>query len=109
VQREGKEVRISAQLIDARTDRPIWAHTYVRDMTSVLALQGEVAQAIADEISINVTPQEQARLARSRPIDPGAQDLYLHGMLQLDADDCKNAVVYFHEALAKNPNYAQAH
>jgi TolB-like protein len=109
VQREGSQVRISAQLIDARADRPIWAHTYVRDMTSVLALQGEVAQAIADEISINLTPQEQARLARDRPIDPKAQDSYLRGMLELDADDCKSATVYFKEALDKNPNYAQAH
>jgi TolB-like protein/Flp pilus assembly protein TadD len=109
IQREGNQVRISAQLIDARTDRPIWAHTYVRDMTSVLALQGEVAQAIADEISINVTPQEQARLARRRPIDPEAQDMYLHGMLRVDADDCKSAVDYFNQAVAKNPNYAQAH
>jgi TolB-like protein/tetratricopeptide (TPR) repeat protein len=109
VQREGKQVRISAQLIDARTDRQIWAHTYVRDMTSVLALQGEVAQAIADEISTNVTPQEQARLARLRPIDPEAQDLYLHGMLKLDADDCQEALQLFQKAIDKNPNYAQAH
>jgi len=109
VLREGNQVRISTQLIDARTDRPIWAHTYVRDLTSVLAWQGEVAQAIADEISIKVTPQEQARLARPRPIDPIAQDLYLHGMIQLDADDCKSAVDYFRQALDKNPNYAQAH
>jgi len=109
VLREGNQVRISAQLIDARTDRPIWAHTYVRDMTSVLVLQGEVAQAIADEISINVTPQEQARLARRRPIDPEAQELYLHGMLQLDADDCKSAIQYFDQAVSKNQNYAQAH
>ena len=109
VLREGNQVRISAQLIDARTDRPIWAHTYIRDLTSVLALQGEVAQAIAEEISIKMTPQEQARLSRQRPIDPEAQDLYLHGMLQLDADDCRSAVDYFHKALIKNPNYAQAH
>jgi tetratricopeptide (TPR) repeat protein len=109
VLREGNQVRISAQLIDARTDRPTWAHTYVRDMTSVLAWQGEVAQAIAEEISITVTPQEQARLTRRRPIDPEAQDLYLHGILQLNADDCKSAIDYFHEALDKNPNYAQAH
>jgi tetratricopeptide (TPR) repeat protein len=109
VQREGNQVRISAQLIDARTDRPIWAHTYVRDMTSVLGLQGEVAQAIADEISTKVTPQEQARLARVRPINPEAQDFYLHGMLQLDADDCKSAIDNFNQAVARNPNYAQAH
>jgi len=109
VLREGSQVRISAQLIDAKTDRPVWAHEYVRDMTSVVALQGEVAQAIADEIRITMTPQEQARLARSRPIDPEAQDLYLHGILQLEADDCGSAIGYFQKALAKNPNYAQAH
>jgi tetratricopeptide (TPR) repeat protein len=109
VLRDGNEVRISVQLIDARNDRPIWAHTYARDLTGVLAWQGEVAQAIADQISINVTPQEQARLARNRPIDPEAQDLYLRGILQLDADDCRSAADYFNKALEKNPNYAQAH
>jgi TolB-like protein/Flp pilus assembly protein TadD len=109
VLRDGNEVRISVQLIDARNDRPIWAHTYARDLTGVLAWQGEVAQAIADQISINVTPQEQARLARSRPVDPDAQDLYLRGILQLDADDCGSAVDYFEKAVGKNPNYAQAH
>ena len=109
VLRAGNKVQISAQLIDARTDRPIWAHTYERDFTSGLAWQGEVAQAIADEISINVTPQEQARLARNRPIDPEAQDLYLRGLLQLEADDCKSAVEYFNRAIDKNPSYAQAH
>jgi TolB-like protein/Flp pilus assembly protein TadD len=109
VLREGNELRISVQLIDARNDRPIWAHTYARDLTGVLAWQGEVAQAIADQISINVTPQEQARLARNRPVDPEAQDLYLRGILRLDADDCKSAVDYFNKALEKNPNYAQAH
>src|SRR5580658_7558455 len=109
VLREGNQVRISAQLIDARTDRPIWAHTYVRDLSSNLAWQGEVAQAIADEISTDVTPQEQARLARRRPIDPQAQDFYLHGLIQLDADDCESAIDYFQRALVKNPNYAEAH
>jgi TolB-like protein/Flp pilus assembly protein TadD len=109
VLRAGNKVQISAQLIDARSDRPIWARTYERDFTSGLAWQGEVAQAIADEISINVTPQEQARLARNRPIDPEAQDLYLRGLLQLEADDCKSAVEYFNKAIDKNPNYAQAH
>jgi len=109
VLRAGNQVQISAQLIDARTDRPVWAHTYVQDFTNGLAWQGEVEQAIADEISIHVTPQEQARLARNRPIDPEAQDFFLRGLLQLDADDCKSAVDYFNKAINKNPNYAQAH
>jgi TolB-like protein len=109
VLREGNQVRITAQLIDARTDRHLWAHTYVRDMTSVLALQGEVAQAIADEVSINVTPQEQARLARARPVNTEAQDIYLQGMLSLNAGDFKNAMAYFQRAVDKDPNSAQAH
>jgi TolB-like protein/Flp pilus assembly protein TadD len=109
VLRAGNKVQISAQLVDARSDRPIWARTYERDFTSGLAWQGEVAQAIADEISIHVTPQEQARLARNRPIDPEAQDMYLRGLLQLEVDDCKSAVGYFNKAIDKNPNYAQAH
>jgi TolB-like protein len=109
IQREGNQVRISAQLIDATTDRPIWAHTYVRDMTSVLALQGEVAQTIAEEISSNVTPQEHARLLRERPIDLEAQDLYLHGILLRTDDDCKDAIEYFNRAIDKDPGYSQAH
>jgi len=109
VLRDGSQVRISAQLIDARTDRPIWAHTYVRDLTSARTWQGEVAQAIAEEIRTNVTPQEQARLARDRHLDPEAQDLYLHGLLLREGDDCTNAVDYFNRAIAKNPGYAEAH
>jgi TolB-like protein/Tfp pilus assembly protein PilF len=109
VLRDGNQVRISAQLIDARTDRPIWAQTYTQDLTSVLAWQGEVAQAIAEEISIKVTPQEQARLAGKGPVNPEAQDFYLHGILLRDADNCKDAFAYFHRAIQKDPGYAQAH
>jgi TolB-like protein/Tfp pilus assembly protein PilF len=109
VQHEGNRVRISVQLIDARSDRPVWAHTYLRDASNVLALQGEMAQTIAEEISTNVTPQEQARLARLRPVDPLAQDLYLHGILLREAGDCRGAVDYFNRAIAKSPAYAQAH
>jgi TolB-like protein/Flp pilus assembly protein TadD len=109
VLREGNRVRISVQLIDAKTDRPVLAHTYVRDLTGVLAWQGEVAQAIVEEISLKVTPQEQARLARNRPIDPEAQDLFLKGVLQFNADNCRDAIELFHQAAAKNPLYADPH
>src|SRR5580704_9430711 len=97
VVREGGQVRITAQLINARTDHHIWAHSYVRDLTSVLALQGEVAQAIADEISIKMTPQEQARLARARPVNSEAQDLYLQGKHLLNEGDPQKAIGYFQE------------
>jgi TolB-like protein/tetratricopeptide (TPR) repeat protein len=109
VLREGREVRITAQLIDARTDQHIWAHSYVRDLTSVLALQGEVARTIADEISIEMTPQEQARLARVRTVDPEAQQLYLQAMQCLNGGEPKDAIGYLQQAIDKDPNYAQAH
>ncbi len=109
VLRDGNEVRISVQLIDARTDRPVWASTYVQDITSVFAWQGEVAQSIAEEISTKVTPQEEARLARGQPVDPEAQDLYLHGLLLRNVSDCKGAVDDFDKAIERSSAYAQAH
>ncbi|HXB67743.1 MAG TPA: tetratricopeptide repeat protein [Candidatus Acidoferrales bacterium] len=109
VAREGNQVRITAQLIDARTDRHIWARSYTRSLTSVLALQGEVARAIADAIRIQVTPQEQTRLARARPVNADAQELYLLGKYSMNQGDPRNATVYFQKALAIDPDYAQAH
>ncbi len=107
--RDGNQVRISVQLIDARTDRPVWVSTYVQDISRVFAWQGEVAQEIAEEISTKVTPQEQARLERSRPVDPQAQDFYLHGLLLRNTSDCQRAVDAFKQAIALSPDYARAH
>jgi TolB-like protein len=109
VLREGNQVRVSVQLIDARNDRPIWAHTYVRDLSGVSSWQGEVAQAIADEVSSDVTPQQQAQLTRKSSVDPIAQDDYLRGILLRENDDCKNAIADFNRAIDKDPSYAQAH
>jgi TolB-like protein len=109
VLRDGNQVRISVQLIDVKKDRLIWAHTYVRDLNTVLAWQGEVARAIADAISVDVTPQEQALLAHKSAIDPVAQDFYLHGILLRDKDDCRSAITYFDRAIQASPGYAEAH
>ncbi|MFB0519530.1 MAG: protein kinase, partial [Acidobacteriota bacterium] len=70
----GERVRITAQLIDARMDRHLWAERYERDLRDVLTLQSELAQAIAREIKVAVTPEEKARLTRTRPIDPEAYE-----------------------------------
>jgi TolB-like protein/tetratricopeptide (TPR) repeat protein len=109
VLREGKQVRITAQLIDARTDHHLWARSYVRDLNDVLTLQAEVARTIADQIRIAVTPEERARLARPRTVDPEAQELYLQGMQALGTGNPGNAIGYFQKAIDKDPNYAQAH
>lgn len=106
--REGNQVLMNVRLIDAHSNRPIWAHTYVRDLTTALAWQGEVAEAIAKEIGLAVTPQGQARFKRNHPIDPVAQDLYLHGKYLLEAEDCTNGADYFRAALNVSFNYPQA-
>jgi len=109
VLRQGNQVRITAQLIDAKTDHHLWAHSYVRDLNDVLTLQAEVARTIADQIRIAVTPEERARLARPRTVDPEAQELYLQGMQALGTGNPGNAIGYFQRAIDKDPNYAQAY
>ena len=109
VLRDGNQVRISVQLIDARADRPVWAHTYFRDLTGVFDWQGEVAKTIAEEISTKVSPQEQARLDQRHTVDSEAQDLFLRGILLRQVDDCRSAIDYFNRAIERVPGYAEAH
>ena len=109
VLRQGNHVRITAQLIDARTDQHLWAGSYVRNLNDVLTLQDEVARTIADQIRIAVTPEERARLARPRIVDPEAQELYLLGMQALDTGNPRSGIGYFQKAIDKDPNYAQAY
>jgi serine/threonine protein kinase/Tfp pilus assembly protein PilF len=79
VMRDGTQVRITVQLIDGRTDRHLWTDSYQREMQSILALQSGVAQAIAEQIRVAVSPEERARLARSRSVNPEAYESYLKG------------------------------
>jgi TolB-like protein len=79
VLRSGDRVRVSAQLIHAPTDSHLWAESYEHDLRDVLQLQAEVAAAIAKEVEVKVTPQEQARLVRSRRVSPQAYEEYLRG------------------------------
>ena len=79
VQRTGGRVRVTAQLIHAATERHLWARDYERDVTDVLKLQGEVARAVADEIRIQLTAEERARLASARSVNPQAHEAYLLG------------------------------
>ncbi len=112
VQRVGDRVRITAQLIYAPSDTHLWAESYDRDLHDVLKLQGEVAQVIANEVKAKVTPQEQARLADKRPIDPEAHQAYLQGRYYWNKrteEDIRKAIGYFQQAINKDPNYALAY
>jgi TolB-like protein/Tfp pilus assembly protein PilF len=112
VQREGDQVRISIQLIDAATDKYLWAEQYQREYRSILALQSEVARAIVQQIKITLTPQEQVRLGSAHMVDPQAHEAYLKGRYYSNKRTEKNlkkSIEYFQQAIEKDPNYASAY
>ncbi|MBZ5543781.1 MAG: protein kinase [Acidobacteriia bacterium] len=112
VLRAGDRVRITAQLIQANPEKHLWAESYERDLRDVLALQSEVAQDITNKIQIRVTPQQQARLASARPVNPEAHELYLKGRYEWNKrteQGLEKGLQYFEDAIAKDPNYATAY
>jgi serine/threonine protein kinase/thioredoxin-like negative regulator of GroEL len=111
VQRSGRQVKISAQLIQAATDTHLWAREYGHELQDVLKLQGEVARAVADEVRIQVTAEERARLASARSVDPEAHQEYLLGRYhywKLNEEDLKRAIEHFERAILVVPDYAPA-
>jgi len=108
----GKQVRMTAKLIDARKDRHIWTNSYNRDVQNILGLQRELARSIAKEIKIAVTPEEQAQLTEASPVNPEAYQLYLKGRYvwnKRTRDDLEKALEYFGQAIEKDPNSALAY
>jgi tetratricopeptide (TPR) repeat protein len=107
--RVGDRVRITVQLIDAVTEEHLWAGRYERGLRDVLSLQNEIVTTIVREIELQLTPQEQARLARARPVNPDAYEAYLKGVShwsRLTRADMDTALRYFELALQKDPSYA---
>jgi tetratricopeptide (TPR) repeat protein len=99
-------------LVRAVPESHLWAESFERDLTDILVLQSEVARAIAREIKIVVTPEEETHLARARPIKPGTHEAYLKGRYHLETetdDGVKLAIEYFRQAVVKDPNYALAY
>ncbi|MGH9778888.1 MAG: tetratricopeptide repeat protein, partial [Candidatus Acidiferrales bacterium] len=112
VAREGDQVRITVQLIHGPTDKHLWAESYQRELRGVLALQSEVARAIAREIRVALTPDEAARLAAARPVNPEAYRHYLLGRREWDKrtrEGFEKASHHFQRAIDLDPSYAQAY
>jgi TolB-like protein/DNA-binding winged helix-turn-helix (wHTH) protein/Tfp pilus assembly protein PilF len=112
VVRSGERVRITAQLIRAPTDQHLWAESYEDDLRDTLALQNRVAHAIAEQIRIKLTPQEESALKSAKVVDPKAYEDYLRGRYfwnKRTADGLKKAVEYFNEAVAADPQNARAY
>jgi len=112
VLRSGDQVRITAQLIQVPADKHLWANSYQGNLRDTLAVQNQVARAIAEQIRIEVTPQEKAALKKEKPIDPEAHEAYLKGRYfwnQRTAAGFKNAIDFFNQAVARDPSYAAAY
>jgi len=111
VLRSGNRVRITAQLIQAETDKHLWAKSYEGDARDVLGLQRNVAQEIASEVKARLTPEEQKRLSTSRPVNPVAHDAYLKGVYLASGSegDQLKAKQYFEQAIRVDPDYAPAY
>lgn len=110
--RSGNRVQITAQMVDAREDRTLWAKTYVRDVSDVMTLQSELVRAIAGEIQVQLTPQEREHLKRARRIDPEAYETTLKANAILDyamrEEQFVHAIEQFQESVDRDPTYAPA-
>ncbi|HXX99744.1 MAG TPA: protein kinase [Candidatus Limnocylindrales bacterium] len=112
VLQSGNRVRVTARLVPASTEKPVWSEQYDRDLRDVLTLQAEVTQAIAGEIKLKLSPEESARLSVSRPVNPEAYEAYLKGRFfwyQISKTSNEEAGRYFQLALEKDPNNALAY
>jgi TolB-like protein/Flp pilus assembly protein TadD len=115
VQRAGDKVRVNVQLIDVRADTHLWAKSYDRDYKDVLRVESEVAQEIADALQANLSPNESHVLASVRTHNTEAYDLFLRGEYEfhqaessLTADAYDRADAFYRQALARDPNFAEA-
>ena len=106
VLRAGDDVRINVQLIEAAADRHLWADIFDRKLEDVLALHSDVVRAIANEVKITLTPDEETRLASARRVNPEAYEIYLKGMYHLNKftpDGTQKGLAYLNEAIEINP------
>jgi serine/threonine-protein kinase len=107
----GGRVRITVQLIEAASDRSLWARSYERELTDILTLQSEVARAIAQEVRVQVTPEEHSRLEPKGPVNPAAHVAYLQGRFlwnRWSTEAFQQSLARYREALEADPGYALA-
>ena len=112
VLRSGNRVRITTQLIDAATDRHLWAETYERNLGDILSVQAEVGRDVAEEVEVKLTARERASLTTARIVNPEAYELYLKGRYfwnRRTEEGARKSIDYFRHAIAVDPHYALAH
>jgi len=109
---DGDRVRVIVQLIDAASDQYVWADTYEREVTDIIALQNEVARSIADVIEVRLTAREEAGLAKADPVRPDSYRAYLKGMYQFRQESPeanRRGIEILEEVVRQDPTSALAH
>jgi TolB-like protein/Tfp pilus assembly protein PilF len=112
VARDGSRLKLSARLMDAKTEARLWQDTFDRDVGDALVLQGEIAEQIARKIAVELNPDEVARLQSAKKIDPEAFDAYVRGRYYLNKrtqTDFDRAIAAFSRAIDVEPTYAAAY
>jgi TolB-like protein/DNA-binding winged helix-turn-helix (wHTH) protein/Tfp pilus assembly protein PilF len=112
VARDGKRIRVTANLVQANPEKHLWAESYDRDLRNVLDMQSEIARTVADQIKITVTPAERLRLNVMQPVDPEAHELLLKGYFYFEKWNeagFKKAAEYFTQSVQKEPQNARAY
>jgi TolB-like protein/DNA-binding winged helix-turn-helix (wHTH) protein/Tfp pilus assembly protein PilF len=109
VQRSGNRVRVTAQLVRAADDRHLWAETYERDFRDILALQDDVASAIAKQVESRLGGPQPQPLPKAQTISPEAYETYLKANYYLDQFDLQKSIDYYNQAIKLDPNYAPAY
>jgi TolB-like protein len=112
VQKNGENVRITTQLIDAKTDVHLWSETYDRNISDIFSIQSEVAQNVARELKATLTSEEKRQIEKNKTNNPEAYNLYLQGRYfwnKRTKDGLNKSVEYFEKAVATDQNYALAY
>ena len=112
VRRVGNQVRITAQLIDSKTDEHLWAETYDREIEDIFAIQSDVAEQIASSLKVELSPADRERIERKPTENLTAYDYYLQGRdhyYSYNREANEQAIEFFNEALDVDPDYARAH
>ncbi|HSY64164.1 MAG TPA: winged helix-turn-helix domain-containing protein [Terriglobales bacterium] len=112
VRREGGQARISAQLIRVSDQTHLWAQNYERELNDLLEIENELGKAIARQVQVNLTPQQETDLSKMRTVNPDAYDLYLQGRFywnQRNPAAIKESIAYLQQATVQDPNFALAY
>jgi len=113
VMRDGGRIRVHAQLIRAASDEHFWSESYDRELRDVLAMDADIARAVARKVEVTITREEHERLAAVRSVSPEVYENYLKGKLALDRgnnkSDLEASIAYFNEAITRDPTYAPSY